>query len=161
MNLWLRGLARSFEKLKPLYLFYHSSYGHQIGWDWKVSTHIKSYDALIMRSFKITWQRKTIRSPLPECLRPPTLAGWWLTFSRLPHIKLLNPLFTWQIKTFISPSLQSLGPPKLVGWWLTLTGTYWYSWLTLSLHGLTSSCDKLKTCFLLPKYLWSLNLAMW
>ena len=29
MTLWSRGLARSHDKLKPLYLYYYSPYGHQ------------------------------------------------------------------------------------------------------------------------------------
>ena len=40
---------------------------------------IKSYDPLIMWSWKITSQTKFIIALLPECLRPPNLAGWYLT----------------------------------------------------------------------------------
>ena len=40
---------------------------------------MKSYNPLIICSFKITWQTKTIIYPLPECLWPPNLEGRWLT----------------------------------------------------------------------------------
>ena len=38
---------------------------------------IKSYDPLVIWSFKIMWQTKTIIHPLPQSLWPPNLAGWW------------------------------------------------------------------------------------
>ena len=34
-----------------------------------------------MSHVKITWQTKAIIAPLPQCLWPPNLAGWWLTLS--------------------------------------------------------------------------------
>ena len=40
---------------------------------------IQSPEALIMLSCKITWQTKTIISPLLQCLRSPNLAGNWRT----------------------------------------------------------------------------------
>ena len=40
---------------------------------------IKLHDPLIACSYKITYQTKTIISPLPQYLWPPNLAGLWLT----------------------------------------------------------------------------------
>ena len=75
---------------------------------------VKSLDPLIMWSCEIRWKTKTIVSPLPECLLPPNLVGWWLTFSG-SH-PLLDPLvtwfcyITWQTETIICPLLQCLWP---------------------------------------------------
>ena len=50
---------------------------------------IKSWNPLIARSCKITWQTKTIISPLPWCLWPPDLAGVWLTMrGSHPYIQM-------------------------------------------------------------------------
>ena len=38
--------------------------------------NIKSHNALITWSYKVTWQSKIIISLLPECLRPPNLVEW-------------------------------------------------------------------------------------
>ena len=42
---------------------------------------MKSQDAFIRWSCKITWQTKIIISPIPLCLWPHNLAGCWLTLS--------------------------------------------------------------------------------
>ena len=42
---------------------------------------MKLYNALMMWSCKVTWQTNTIISLLPDCLRPPNLAGWQLTLT--------------------------------------------------------------------------------
>ena len=39
---------------------------------------ITSHDPLIMQSYEITWQIRNVISPLPQCLKPPDLAVWWL-----------------------------------------------------------------------------------
>ena len=41
---------------------------------------IKSHDFLITLSCVVTWQTKTIVSPVKQWLRPPTLVGCWLTW---------------------------------------------------------------------------------
>ena len=40
---------------------------------------IKSHDHLVIRSWEITWQSKSIISSLPLCLWPPKFLKWWLT----------------------------------------------------------------------------------
>ena len=42
---------------------------------------IRSLIPLITWCCKVTWQTKTIISPIPQCLWPPNLLGWWLTLS--------------------------------------------------------------------------------
>ena len=46
-----------------------------------------------MVNCKITWQTKTIISPIPQRLHPPNLTGWWLTIrnSRSESHKTLWP----------------------------------------------------------------------
>ena len=74
MIVLLCGLARSRVKLKPLYLQHYMSCleGRQ-------TTEFKN--ALITWSWKITWQTKTIKSQLPECLWPPNLSEQNLTLK--------------------------------------------------------------------------------
>ena len=64
------GLARSRDKLKPLHL-YHNAYGHQTWQEGKLADGllpIKPHDPSITWSCEITWQTKTIISPLPQFL---------------------------------------------------------------------------------------------
>ena len=69
---------------------------------------INSYNALIMWFCKVTWQTTIIISPIPQCLWPSNLLGWWRTLSDSP-IKLLDHLapwscfIMWQTKIVISP----------------------------------------------------------
>ena len=73
--------------------------------------HIKSYDPLMTGPCEITWQTKTIISPIPQSMatklrRMVSYLNW------LQAIKLLDPLITWscqiksQTKTIISQLLQ-------------------------------------------------------
>ena len=61
MTLWKRGLVKSREKLKLLYLQYHSAYSQQV---YKMVIYldglpsVKSHDSLITKSFKITFKIK-------------------------------------------------------------------------------------------------------
>ena len=65
LGLWFRSLARSREKLKPIYLYYLNTYDHQTcqGGDlpWETPTHKVTYGPVITWSCKIMWQTKTIR----------------------------------------------------------------------------------------------------
>ena len=82
MTLWLRGLIRSCDKLKSLYFYYHSAYGHQIWQDgnlrWWASENkvIWPFDQVVLRDQVATWSH--IIFPLPQCIWPPNLASWWL-----------------------------------------------------------------------------------
>ena len=70
---------RSRNKLKT-YLHFQSAIGHQAWQDGNLPWWtIKSHDPLITWFYEITWQTKTIISPLPQNLWPPNLTGWWLT----------------------------------------------------------------------------------
>ena len=46
----------------------------------------KLLDPLVPWSSKITWQTKTIISPVLQCLWPRNLAGWRLTLRGFYHI---------------------------------------------------------------------------
>ena len=119
MRPWLRGLAKSRDKQKSLYFFCHSAFGHQIG---RMVTYferlltINSFSILITCSCKITWQKKIIIDPQPECLWLQTWQNdnlpWWVpTYkdtSPFYHvvlqdqtcliIKLYKTLTTWSCK---------------------------------------------------------------
>ena len=78
-----RGLTRSHDRLKPLYLHYHNAYAFKI--DRMVTYHesflrVKSNDPLVLwSSCRITRQSKII-SPLLQCFfLPANLAGWLLS----------------------------------------------------------------------------------
>ena len=76
---------------------------------------IKSHDGLTIWSCKIPWQTKSIISPLPQCLWPPNLAGWWLANHKV--IKLWSGGFCnvmSKMKTILS--LECLRPTNLAGW---------------------------------------------
>ena len=120
---------------------------------------IKSHDPLIICSYKITWQTKTIISQRLECLWSPNMVGWWLTL-RAPNCKVnwpLNPLncsITWQILNhYIS---TNAGPMKIIfsrglarSWEnLKLKHSYPLSHMILRSFGITRSCDKLKPFYL-------------
>ena len=81
VSFWPCGFARSRDKLRLLYLHYHSAIATKLG---VLITYldgllpIKSLDPLIVWSCQITWQTKSIISPIPQCLWPPNLAGWYL-----------------------------------------------------------------------------------
>ena len=62
-----RGLARSRDKLKRLYLHYHSATKLMATKPGRIVT-IKPHKALIMWSCKVTWQMKTVLFPPPKCL---------------------------------------------------------------------------------------------
>ena len=72
------------EKQKSLYIHNQGAYGYKIG---RMITYlnvylpIKPHHPLITWSFKITWRTKTIISPLPQCLWPPNLLGWWYNLT--------------------------------------------------------------------------------
>ena len=84
-SFWSCSLARSRDKLKPLYLHYNNIYGHKARQDGYSHLDsllpIKLYDHIITWFCEITWQTKNIVSPLPQCLWSQKLAGWWLTLS--------------------------------------------------------------------------------
>ena len=84
---------------------------------------IKLLDTLAAYFWKITWQSKTIKSPLPLCLWPPNLPGWRRTLTGSYHIVTLPIIrgrtwMTWQFENFTFQISQDLWPLKLVECWL-------------------------------------------
>ena len=60
---------------------------------------IKSYDHLVTWSCETTWQTKSIISPLPHCLLPPNVVGWWLSYKLKPLLIQYHSAYshqTWQ-----------------------------------------------------------------
>ena len=127
MTLWSRGLARFRDNLESLYphstVLMATKPGGVLTY-LKMLLTLKSRDAWVTWSCEITWPIKTIHSPLPLCLSPPNVTGWWLTeeLAIKPH----EPSTTWsckilwQTRIIKSPLPQCLWPPNLAGWWLTL-----------------------------------------
>ena len=64
ITLWSCGLVGSYDKLKPLHLQCHSTYGHQ-AWQYE----------------DLYWVVPPISLLCLECLWLSNLARWWLTFS--------------------------------------------------------------------------------
>ena len=69
----LRFVARSRDKLKPLYLLYYSAYNHQTWQD----DDLRYLDPLITLSCLVTWQIKNIIYLLLQYLWPPNLVRCW------------------------------------------------------------------------------------
>ena len=72
------------DKQKSFYIHNQSAYGYKPD---RMITYldeflpIKLHHPLITWSCNITWQTKTILSPLAQSLWPPNLLGWWYTLS--------------------------------------------------------------------------------
>ena len=92
-----RGLVRSCDKPKTLYLHCHTAYDHKTWQDddlLRVTLPIKSHDHIITWSYKITWQTKIIKT-----------MSMAINFDRVgiynevvPSINLQDPLITWSCK---------------------------------------------------------------
>ena len=134
MTLWFHDVARSRERLKPLYLHYHSVYGHQIWWDGNLPLGALNHKA-VQRSNHVVLQghvtKKIIISLLLGCLRSQNLAGWALSYlDELRPKKSHDSVTTWcceitkQTKTIICLLPHCLWSPNLVVWWHTLRGSY-------------------------------------
>ena len=75
VTIWSRCLLKSRGKLNSLYIYYHIAYRHPTwhdgGLHWVASSYKLTWP-LIMWTSKITWETKTIISPLPQWLLPST-----------------------------------------------------------------------------------------
>ena len=79
-----RGLAKSREKLKLLYLHHYVPIITKL--DWMVTQldrllSKKLHDHVFTYSCKTTWQTKITTYPLSKCMWLPNLAGWVYTIS--------------------------------------------------------------------------------
>ena len=75
MILWSRGLARSLDKLKLLYLHYSSAYGHQTLSDSEIFWGAPNHKLLLIFDHVALLGYVKNISPLAECLWPQNLAG--------------------------------------------------------------------------------------
>ena len=90
----------------------------------------KSYFPLITWSCQITWQTKTIISPLLRCLSPPNLTGVWVTIN---------------LQALWSRGLERSCEKLHLLYLYYHKATNPQSHTTLWTHGHVRSCDRLKT----------------
>ena len=113
MSLWSRGLVRWRDNLKSLYPHYRNVCGHET-WQagdllWETSTN--NVTPTFGHVVKITWQTKTIISPLPDYLLAKILARLWLPFTHkviwpYNHLVLWDQVTNW--KHYISATTISM-----------------------------------------------------
>ena len=133
MTLWSSGLVRSCDKLKSLYLWYHSTYGHITSQDcnlpwWapaqKVAWH---FDHVVLWNLVTNRNNYISTTTLPMIFK---LAKLVTCHEGLLPIFLLHHLVTWsckimwETKTIMPPLPQYLWPQNLAGWWLILIDFY-------------------------------------
>ena len=110
---------------------------------------IKPHDSLIMWSSKITWQTKTVISPLSPCLA--TNLDWMVTYcfdinGRLLAIKSYEPLIAWSCKISTTTVDMAIKLGTMVIYLEGLLSMLLY--LALLSTGLVRSHDKLKPSYL-------------
>ena len=103
---------------------------------------IKSYNALITWSCKLTWQTKPKRNPLHLYYQSAYGHQIWQD-GNLPWW-----VPTHKVNDKLKPLLQCLWPSYLVGWWLALRSSYSKNRINLWSRGLARSCDKGKPLYL-------------
>ena len=110
MNVFSRGLARSLDKLKRLYLHHDSAYDHQtcLGGNlpWGLQT-IKSCNTFITWTFKVTWETKTVISTtrVPVATKLERMVTY---LEGLVATKSLFTLITWSCKfAFLTKAIIS------------------------------------------------------
>ena len=120
--------TRSRDRLKPLYLFYHSVYGHKT-WhggyiQWGASFHkVKTF---ITWPCKVMWQVRYVifSTTMPMATK---LNRVIIYNEEIPSIKSQDPLtwsckIAWQIQYDVSLLPQDLWSMNMARWWLTLRG---------------------------------------
>ena len=122
-------------------------------------------DPLVSWSYEISWQTKTIISPLPRCLSPPNLLRVWLTMrgsqsyrTTWRYIRVILQI-KWRSKN-ISPLPQCLGNKTRrdddKSWEApTRNNAQPFDQLVLRDHVTNKNISAL------PRWLWSQNLAFW
>ena len=115
----MTSFVRSLDKLKPLYFHWRSAYGHQTWKDgnlsWWAPTH-KVTKTINTWSCKVSWQSKTIISPLSQLLWLPKLGRLVIYFEELQSIYWHDLLFTWSCEiTWQTKNIISLLPQTWQG----------------------------------------------
>ena len=126
MILWSRGLIRSCDKLKSLYLHFLSVFGHKIGdngnlpWWAPVYKIIWCFDHVVFSDHYIFTTIVSMDTKLGKKV---------IYLDELLPITSHDPLitwsykFTWETKIIIFLLLQCLLSPSLTRWWFTLTSS--------------------------------------
>ena len=127
MTLWSRDLARSHDKLKSSYLYYHDAYGYKTWQDvdllWTVSTHKVSWPYNHILQDYMTGENHIATTTVSVATK---FGRVKMYNEELLSIKSQVPLITWsckvtqKIRSIISLALQSLWPPNLARWWFTM-----------------------------------------
>ena len=84
-------------------------------------------------------------SPLPQCLRPPNLTGWWLT-KRASHQKHQKPFDHMVLLDHVTKWNHQIPLPQCP-WLPNLAGSIPLSHITLWSRGLDRSCNKLRALY--------------
>ena len=155
---------KSRDKLKPLYLYYQSAYGHQNKVMWCFHYH-SAYGHHACENSDIPWgapNHKIISRGLPRSYDKQkkynyttrvymvTRLGRMITYlDGLLPIKAHDPLIKWfckimrLTKTIVSRITWWIRSPNLVGWWHTLSDSHTESYSKLWSRDLVRSRDKL------------------
>lgn len=161
MTLWSYGLTKSCDKLKSIYLHYHSASGHQTvqpGIYLKRILPIKSHGS---------WNTSTLEITSTTTDHIITKLGRMDYFEALLAINSNNPLimqsfeFTLQIKINISSIQQFPWQPTIAEFWLTLRDSYLYSHMVIEILGLVRWRSNLESISLPTQFLRPRNLSGW
>ena len=100
-TLWSHGLVSSRDKLKQLYLDYHSAYGHQTWQDdvkpWAASTYNVTlpFSHMALQDQVTNWKHNISTNTVPMATK---LGRMVTNLEQFLHIMLLCPLVTWSCK---------------------------------------------------------------
>ena len=113
MTFWSRGLARSLGKLKPLYLYYQSTYGHQTWQDGNLPSWASGYK-MILKSRGLVRSRDNSKKLYFHFYNANIHQTWQagdLPWGDSTHnvTPLRGPVkFMWQTKTIMPPTTISM-----------------------------------------------------
>ena len=124
MTLWSHGLAKSCEKLKPLYLHNHNAYGHKawqdVDFPWASSSHKVTWPYTLVNLWDhvIEWNNYIFTTTMYVAVKHGVVG---IYHQELPSVKPRGPLITWSckltwnIRSVTSLLPQDLWPPNLQG----------------------------------------------
>ena len=157
MDLQSHGLARSRDKLKPLYLYYQNGYSQETWQDgdisWGALTHkvIWLSDHVVLQDQVTSLKHHIFTAAVAMATKVGKiviyLEGLLATKLHISRVTWSCKIM-WQTRSIISPLQQCLWPTNLARWWLTLRGSNLYSHMSFKPRGLARSRDKLNRLYL-------------